>query len=96
MNLKPGPKLPALITVIAGLILTALPLYADWFTFEPVSAEEPHVQIEETEEAISMSSRVVYTKWHVPSWVPLIGGFLCLAGGRSLGRRPPPTGSGGL
>lgn len=75
------------LCVLAGLALAALPLYAELFTKKFVPSELPSSKTDESEYAISTSYSQTFTMMAVPSWIPLIGGFLCLAGGFSLGRR---------
>lgn len=70
----------AWITIIIGLVLTALPLYSRLFTMEEVASKN-------TEEGFSASTSVSYTMMYVPEWVPFGGGILTLIGGVLLGRR---------
>ena len=70
----------AWITIIIGLVLTALPLYSRLFTMEEVGSKN-------TEEGFSASTSVSYTMMYVPEWVPFGGGILTLIGGVHLGRR---------
>ena len=70
----------AWISVIAGLGLTALPLYSRLFTMELESSAS-------TETEFSISTRARYKMMHVPEWMPFAGGLLTLVGGVFIGCR---------
>lgn len=88
----PGFKIcGAWLVMIIGLLLTALPLYAELFTKElvevPVYNPQPDpVGVELVEDGFSITTRVSFRLMYVSPWVPLLGGVLTLSGGFLVGR----------
>jgi len=70
----------------AGLALTALPLYAEVFTKKAVAFDPPVPQIDDSAAGISATQSMAYTTMSVPSWAPLVGGLLVMAGGIAVGK----------
>lgn len=80
-------KLLAWILVAAGLALTALPLYAEVFTKKVVAFQPPVTLTDETAGGFSATQSMAYTLMSVPSWAPLAGGLIAMAGGIAVGKR---------